>query len=508
MINKILNLDQIKKTVLKLKKNKKKITLCHGVFDLLHVGHIKHFKKAKKLGDFLIVSITSSKFVNKGNNRPFFNDHLRLESVSALECVDAVILSNYPSASNVIKIIKPDFYVKGSDYKNIEDDITGKIKIENNLVKKFGGKTIYTEELIFSSSSLINKYSNVFNDEQKEYLDKLKKQFSFKDILKSVENIKELKVLVIGETIIDQYIFCEALGKSGKESYLVIKEILEEDYLGGAAAVAKHIATFCSKVNFLSILGDNKKYNFFVNKKLGKKINKNFIYKKDSPTIVKKRFIDYVNKNKLLGVYTINDKILNDHQEKQLYRYYKQAEADSDLVIIVDYGHGFLSEKFINKITLKKKKPIYLNAQVNSGNIGYHTLKKYKKIDTLVINENELRHEKRNRTDDISVIAKNLLKEMKLLNIIVTMGKNGALLINKKNNRVVSCPAFAKNIIDKVGSGDTMLSIISMLLKTKAPNEISLFLGSLAGASSVEFIGNSKHLDKKSFLKYAETTIK
>jgi sugar/nucleoside kinase (ribokinase family) len=88
------------------------------------------------------------------------------------------------------------------------------------------------------------------------------------------------------------------------------------------------------------------------------------------------------------------------------------------------------------------------------------------------------------------------------------MGKNGALLINKKNNRVVSCPAFAKNIIDKVGSGDTMLSIISMLLKTKAPNEISLFLGSLAGASSVEFIGNSKHLDKKSFLKYAETTIK
>ena len=99
---KILNLEELKKKISAEKKRGKKIVHCHGVFDLLHVGHIKHFKSAKKNADFLLVSITSDQFVNKGPGRPVFNQNLRSEVISSLECVDAVFINNFQTPINLI----------------------------------------------------------------------------------------------------------------------------------------------------------------------------------------------------------------------------------------------------------------------------------------------------------------------------------------------------------------------------------------------------------------------
>jgi rfaE bifunctional protein kinase chain/domain/rfaE bifunctional protein nucleotidyltransferase chain/domain len=507
MQKKIFSLNQISKIIYKKKKEKKKIALCHGVFDLLHIGHIKHLQQAKRGADYLIVSVTSDKYVNKGSDRPVFNEKLRLESLESLACVDGVVLSDCSSSKNIIKIVKPDFYYKGSDYKNNKKDITQKIKLESNLVKKFGGKTIYTNQITSSSSFLINKYGNVFNDEQKKFLENFKKNFTFKDIIKYFNKIKKIRALVVGETIIDKYIFSEVLGKSGKESYLAIKEIYDETYLGGAAAIAKHASTFSNKVDFLTMIGADKEYVSFIKKNLEKNIKINFIYKKKSPTILKKRYLDHINKNKLFGVYNINDEILDAKNNNLLLKIYKKLIKKSDLVIVSDYGHGFISKNFANTLG-KYSNSIYLNAQVNAANLGYHSIKNYKKINTLIINENELRYEMRNKVDKVEVLARNLQNSININKIVVTRGKLGAIIIDKKTNHFFECPAFAKNIVDKVGAGDTMLSIMSLFLKVKAPDMLSLFVGSIAGAYSVGVMGNSRHLEKESLLKLIETTLK
>mgnify|MGYP001294378645 FL=1 len=127
MKKKISSLEKISKIVSSLKIKGKKISLCHGVFDLLHPGHIYHFEQAKKKSDILVVSITSDKKVLKGPGRPYFNQKNRAHSLASIEQIDFVIISDDKSAVNVIKKIKPHFYVKGSDYKNSNDDITGKI---------------------------------------------------------------------------------------------------------------------------------------------------------------------------------------------------------------------------------------------------------------------------------------------------------------------------------------------------------------------------------------------
>ena len=196
----------------------------------------------------MIVSITSDENVNKAPGRPKFNDKLRSEAIASIQCVDYVVVSNDATSLKIINIIKPNFYCKGNDYKNNKLDVTGNISKETRLVKKYGGKIIYTNEISFSSSNLINSYLSNYSKDQIKNLSNIKKKYNFTKINNLIKNFEKLKVLVIGELIIDEYVFSEAVGKSGKEPMLTLREMLSEKYLGGAAVVARHISTFCKKI--------------------------------------------------------------------------------------------------------------------------------------------------------------------------------------------------------------------------------------------------------------------
>ena len=151
-----------------LKKRKRKIVLVHGVFDLIHMGHLEYFSQAKKYGDILIVSVTPDKFIQKGFGRPYFKSEQRMESLASIEVIDFVILNKSANATDIINKIKPNYYVKGPDYKNFKDDITGQIKKERLAVKKNGGKLVFTEDHTYSSSSILNQFGDTYNLFQKK----------------------------------------------------------------------------------------------------------------------------------------------------------------------------------------------------------------------------------------------------------------------------------------------------------------------------------------------------
>ena len=505
-MNKIFNLDQLKSKVKQIKKAKKTIVHCHGVFDLLHIGHVKHFESAKKLGDYLIITLTSDKYVNKGPSRPIFNQELRSEFVSSLSCVDAVCISDSETSEKVIKIIKPNLYFKGPDYKVNKNDKTKNIYKEINLVRKFNGKIKYSKDDVFSSSQLINKHFPISQSDQKLFGQKISKKFPLEFIISSIEKFKSLKVLLVGETILDQYVFCEVLGKSGKEPNLVISDKLTENYLGGAGAIANHLSSFCKTIEFITYVGEKKQSFNFIKKNLKENIKFDPLLKKNSPTIIKKRYLDQVSGNKLLGVYSLNDKEIEPLDEKKTISKINKIIKGVDLIIISDYGHGLITKKIVKKLK-SSNKFLALNAQVNASNHGFHSLEKYKKVDTLIINENELRHEMRDKLENINIISSKLMKKFDIKNLIVTRGKNGALLF-KKNKKPILCPAFATKIIDKVGAGDNMLSIMSLCLFKKMDPSLSLYIGSLAGALSVESIGNKEHLIKSKLLRAIEYSLK
>src|SRR3990167_9269138 len=346
-----------------------RIVQSHGVFDLLHIGHIKHFQAAKKHGDILIVSITPDCFVNKGPNRPRFTEKLRAEAIAALGCVDFVIINQWPTAVEAISIIKPAIYAKGDEYKKSENDITGKIDDEAAAVMKVGGKMLFTNEPTFSSSSLLNEFFSPFSSDTISYLDQFKKKYHSQDIFSYLNKSKNLKILLIGESIIDAYRFAEVIGKSGKEPTLVAKYRHRELYAGGILAMANHLSDFCAEITCLTYLGENAEHENFIRNSIAHNVNLEIIYKKNSPTIVKTRFLDEYLKQKIFEEYEINDDFLERDQENELLEKINMLLKSHDLVIVADYGHGLLNEMTIDFIT-QHSKFLSVNTQANAGNHG------------------------------------------------------------------------------------------------------------------------------------------
>jgi len=135
---KIVQMNVLSKTLSRLKHGKQSIVLCHGCFDLMHLGHIKHLQAAKEMGDVLVVTVTSDEHVKRGPGRPFFNERQRVESIAALDCVDYVAISPWPTAEEMLKLLKPDYYVKGGDFESAKADATGRLQKEEKVVKSLG----------------------------------------------------------------------------------------------------------------------------------------------------------------------------------------------------------------------------------------------------------------------------------------------------------------------------------------------------------------------------------
>mgnify|MGYP001027051960 FL=1 len=210
---------KIKDLIKKLQSKKEIIALSHGVFDLIHHGHLRHFEEVKKNCDILIVSVTSDRFVKKGDNRPYFSIKDRLYALSKLENIDFVVESDSLSSLNVIKKIKPNLYCKGPDYKNLKADRTKKIYLEKKTVEKYGGKLFVTSSRISSSSKLINS-EYIFNNDQLSYLKNIKKKCNIESIIKTLKIFNKIDIYIYGEAIIDVYNKLNVLNKSGKESVL------------------------------------------------------------------------------------------------------------------------------------------------------------------------------------------------------------------------------------------------------------------------------------------------
>ncbi len=505
MKKKIYSLKDLEKKLLNLKKNKK-IVLCHGVFDTIHSGHIEYFKAAKKYGDILVVTLTSDEFVNKGFSRPYYGIKQRMNVVSSLSIVDYVAKSNDLSSLNIINTLKPNFYIKGKDYKNFKDDLTGKIIKEKLAVEKHGGKLIIVNSKLLSSTKFLNEKSSMFNDNQKLYLNKIKSNFNERKLNDYFSKIAKSEILLVGETIVDEYVYCNTLGKAGKDPILTLKPKDSSIYLGGILYIAQILSVFCKKIKVVTYFGENKEYLDLAKKQLNKNVILKYIAKSKSPTIKKTRYVDNDSKSKILGVYNINDNYLGIKEEKKIEKYLVSEIKKTDSVIVADYGHGLLTKKLIDTIQ-KKSKKLAINTQLNSANFGFHTISKYKKANIVCVHEGEIRQDLRSPEQNINELAVELSKKISSKNIFITQGSKGAMSYNKKEG-VIFCPAFANSVIDKVGAGDSFLSIASICSFAGMPNHLCLLIGNLFGSIAVSSLGNSAKFEKNFILKSLATMLK
>lgn len=484
----------------------KKIVLCHGVFDLLHIGHIRYFEQAKKHGDVLVVTVTPDRFVNKGPDRPAFPEDLRVEAIAALNVVDYAAINEWSTAVETIQILKPDIYAKGSEYKDAKMDITRKIIDEENAIKSVGGSLIFTEDIVFSSSQLINKNFSNFPEKTREFLTEFSNRYSSDEVRQFLKQAEKINVLVIGETIIDEYNYCEPIGMTTKDPIIAVKYLSKEKFAGGILAAANHLANFCHSVDLITLLGEFEVDEVFVRENLNKKINPFFIYKRNSPTIVKRRFIDNYLTQKLFELHEINDSELDRVQELLLNEIFWEKIPNYDIVIVIDYGHGMLTTELIETIC-NKAKFLAINTQSNAGNRGFNVISKYSKADFISLNHSELNLEERNRHCGIKESIANVSRKISCPKILITMGKDGNIYFDV-NEGFVETPAFATQVLDRMGAGDAVISLSSLCAFQNAPKEVVGFIANAVASQAVTTVGHRTSIEPGPLYKYISTLMK
>lgn len=502
---KIITLEQLAAECKGLKKKGKTIAQCHGCFDLLHPGHIKHFEAAKKKADIVVVTITPDRFVNKGPGRPVFNEQLRMESIAAMQAVDYVALNHWPTAVEAIKLIKPNYYVKGQDYKEREKDITKGIYDEEAAVEAVGGKIYFTEEITFSSSSLINAHFSPYSSKVRDYVNQLKKKHSIEAILGEIEKMNKLKVLVIGDTIIDEYHYCTPLGKSSKSPTISSIFMRSETFAGGVLAIANHLEQFAGEVKLVSILGKQNLHEKIINNTLSSGVDVKFFQREDGPTNTKRRYLDRYMNIKLFEVTYMNDHYIDKKLEEKIVEYLTKEIPKYDMVLVADFGHGFITPSIIEFIE-KSGKYLAVNAQTNSNNYGFNYITKYNKLNYISIDEKELRLPFGDNYGEVEQLVQKLKKSTKAGKIQITLGQEGSLW--HQDNKFCKAPAFAKSVRDSVGAGDAVLSVTSLCAYMDSAPAVASFIGNCVGALAVEIIGNAHPVYKKDLLKFIRHFLK
>ena len=472
----------------KLKKDKKKIVLCHGDFDFLHLGHVKHFQTAKEKADCLIVSVTSDSKMQKGIGRPLYKEKERIEFLSSLSIIDFLYVDYNKTAIEVISKIKPDYYAKGQDYKNPKKDFTGGILNEKRILEKQGGKIIFTDEQTFSASSIINQLT--LDKKMISIIKKIKSKFPFEKIKTTIEKMKKKKVLIIGDTILDEYVYVQGLGKPSKENIVAGLYDDKELFLGGVFASVGNMSSFCDNVDFITSIGYEKKYREFIKTNIPKNIKKRLFFKSQSITTKKTRFVDkgHAHLKKLFEVYEMDDNPINKKTENEISKYLNKNIKKYDLVIVNDYGHGLLTKKLIETIC-KKSKYLAVNVQINAGNQGYNLVTKYKKAKYYSLDIEEAKRVTNNKNLNPRIVPEEILKLTGGLNVSLTMGTKGSLSCSKGSKKIFHVPSFTNVVVDTMSAGDAYFVISAMMLYLSKSLQVSSFAGNLAGAITVGVAG-------------------
>lgn len=503
---KVLTLEDLLVVLDRLRAEGKHVVQSHGVFDLIHPGIINHLELAKKQGDVLVVTVIKDKDVRRGPGRPVFPDNLRVQNVAALEPVDYVAAVDDEIPFECVKMIRPDVFAKGQAYKTRDRHVHDKI-FEEEKEFYFGKSRIHeTEGFSFSSSGIINNFLDIYPEETKLFLRKFRERHSFPDVAAGLNSLADLKVLLIGDGIIDEYHYCAAMGKSAKSHLVVSKYLTHEVFYGGAFAIANHIAGICDSVQLVSLLGKNDSREAAIRKGLKANVWPKFFFRDDGPTIVKKRYLDQYLNQKIFEVNYLNDSYIKGEAEEEIVDYLRAVVGGYDLVLVSDFGHGFITEKIISTIEECAKR-YAVNTQTNAANAGYNMITKYHRPFFVCLDEPEIRLAAQERYANIEDIARKIKETVSAENLIVTLGKRGSIGISR-DEEVSRTPIFSSKVVDTIGAGDAFFAFTAPCFAKGLPPGMVSFIGNAAGALAVQIIGNKKSVEKFELLEFMNTILK
>jgi rfaE bifunctional protein kinase chain/domain len=463
---------------------KSKTVFISGNFNILHPGHLRLFRFSKELADKLIVGVISDDLAGFNS---LVSEELRLESVQSNSFVDDSFIISESLENSILKL-KPDFILKGKEHEN-------NFNIEDNLIKEYGGKLVFSSgEVVFSSFDLIKK-SLESKDKIKFEVpyDFLKRHsISKQSLSKLINKFSSLNILVIGDLIIDEYITCEPLGMSQEDPTIVVKPINSNKYIGGAGIVAAHAAGLGANVNYITISGEDHIKDFAINELNKYGVKTNIFVDETRPTTLKQRF--RTKGKTLLRVSHLHQNAINSKIQKEILLEIKNNIDQINLLIFSDFNYGRLPTELVNEIIeiANKNKIMMIADSQSSSQVG--DISRFKGMSLITPTEREARISLRDNESGLVVLAERLRKNSISKNVFLKIGEEGVLVhaeTSATNTWLTDrIPALNNNPKDVAGAGDSMMITSAMILASGGNIWEAACIGSIAAAIQVGRIGN------------------
>jgi rfaE bifunctional protein kinase chain/domain len=464
-----------------------KVIMCHGTFDVVHPGHVRHLLYAKTKGDILVASLTADEHIEKANYRPYVPEDLRAINLAALEMVDYVIIDREPTPLRNLGIIQPDYFAKGYDYAS--SGINPKTQEEMRVLERYGGEIIFTPgDIVYSSSALIELAPPKIATEKLMTLMEAE-GVTFKDLRDVLGEFKGLRAHVVGDTIVDSYTYCSMIGGMTKTPTMSVRYEKKVDYVGGAGVVAKHLRAAGADVTFSTLLGNDAYKSFVLDDLNNVGVHCLPIVDETRPTTNKNAIV--AEGYRMLKVDTLDSRSISD---KIIERFKSQiTDTRTEAVVFSDFRHGIFNRSTIPQLASAIPGDVFrvADSQVASrwGNIL-----EFDGFDLITPNEREARFALGDQDSVVRPLALELHRRAKCKTLILKCGDRGIITYRSNHptdfRAFFTIESFADRVVDAVGAGDALLAYATLALIASGNDVIASILGSMAAAIECGRDGN------------------
>lgn len=473
--------------ILGARPRKKKVIMCHGVFDVVHPGHVRHLIYAKTKADILVASLTADIHISKGHHRPHIPQELRALNLAAFEIVDFVVIDKNATPLDNIRLLQPEFFAKGYEYTS--GGLPPKTQEEVAVLKEYGGEMIFTPgDIVYSSTRLIDLAPpSIKHEKLLTFMDSEK--LTFDALRAALSGLSKFKVHVLGDTIVDSYTQTAMIGGQTKTPTMSVLYERRDDYIGGAAVVAEHLRAAGAEVVFSTVLGDDAFKDFVLEglKKTG--VDCRPVIDKTRPTTNKNAIV--AGGYRLLKLDTLDNRSISDDIVGRLAGAVR--DVPSDAVVFSDFRHGIFNRRTIPALTAAIPEGRYkvADSQVASrwGNIT-----EFQGFDLITPNEREARFALADQDSGIRPLASSLYDAAKCRTLILKLGERGVLTCRSSDHEslesFIVVDSFVERVVDAVGAGDALLAYATLAKLATGSDAIATILGSMAAACECEVDGN------------------
>ena len=483
---KIKTAQQIR-DIIGARPREKKVIMCHGTFDVVHPGHVRHLLYAKTKADFVIASLTADEHIKKGNMRPYVPQALRAMNLAALAMVDYVVVDADATPLKNLSLIQPDYFAKGYEYTT--GAVHPKTQEEIDVLDGYGGEIIFTPgDIVYSSSALIELAPPSIAVEKLMTLMSAE-GVTFSDLRDTLAKFKGLRAHVVGDTIVDSYTYCSMIGGMTKTPTMSVRFEKKVDYVGGAGVVAKHLRAAGADVTFSTVLGDDAYKSFVLDDLNAAGVYCLPVVDSTRPTTNKNAIV--AETYRLLKVDTLDNRSISDKVAEILRS--QLTETAADAVVFSDFRHGMFNRGTISQLTSAIPQNVFrvADSQVASrwGNIL-----EFQGFDLITPNEREARFALGDQDSVVRPLALELFKRSGCGTLMLKCGERGIItyrsIAPEDPRAFFNVDTFAGRVVDAVGAGDALLAYATLAMVATKNEVIASILGNMAAGVECEHEGN------------------